>query len=74
MSGHLVQEHITAAFYKDIGSFGRFSLDQDAISDYVVSTSNGYIPSVIGISNSTILGIQVSFQSFNLKGAEKAGI
>jgi hypothetical protein len=58
----------------DIGSFGKSSLAQAAISALLVRILMGVIPSVIGILSSIILGYQICYQSRSLNGASKAGI
>lgn len=73
-SGQRVQEQMTAAFSKDIGSLGRSSLAHWATSAELVRISKGTTPSVIGIFNSAILGCHMSFHSLRRNGAEKAGM
>lgn len=65
---------MTAAFSRDMGSFGRSSLAHYAISAELVKMLSGVTPSEIGILSSIILGSQMVSQSLILNGAEKAGM
>lgn len=70
--GHLEQDVIIDAFSKDMLSAGRPSFFHLAFRDSVVNILSGSIPSVNGISLLTMLGSQISCQSYLLSFDEKA--
>eukprot|EP00951_Prasinocladus_malaysianus_P023212 scaffold196509_cov45-Prasinocladus_malaysianus.AAC.1 len=70
MRDHRALQLMMAPFSMDSGSVGRPSLFQRALSVSLQRTSNGVVPSVMGIARSKMSGSHFSFTRPSRKGME----